>query len=492
MMNLGKSELEDSDWEQSDLHWSKHWLLGLLCYFVPYKVKGGVWSKTKALIANVLTLLMLRPIADRMVIITHDPVSRRVYYRLSAKRNALRQFYIILEQFPELILQFYTFQIVFNKVLHPCSSPVTYPAVNEDNIVCTTLGIEQLTLCGELFRIYSMALAFNNIPTMIVLLERDFRKLDPAMPRLSSFGKNTIQASYVMMIPARLFMFSGLMHAEPRSYMFMYLGFRTLWELFINMVLHRQYRKLTNINYHNVVDEDGTLRDRVFKMLGALWMTLLFSMRDILVISLRTPNAYMNKVSEANHQSLRSWKMIGLLSFPYLLEGFMGAILIEQDYPCGASADIFRYLGWFCLTLLIFSVTLMVLVADFLDPKLIRLIPERFLRQSLFVYSCGIGLMAIAGLTFFVNNDRTIKETYVYSGVITVYILFFGLFIGLTKQFGEAKKTSNVKIKKDADLGLREDRDLFCIPMLYSVICLPLCALCLMREDVDDEDGDDD
>ena len=496
MMNLGKSELDDEDWSQSELNWSNHWFLGLLCYFVPYKINGGAMSKAKALIGNMLTLLMLRPVADRIFIVFHDPTSRRVYYRLSAKRNTLRQFYIILEQFPELILQFYTFQIVFNKALQPCGfiGQASYSTEHaENNYICTKLDID-LALCGELFRAYSMALAFFNAPVLILLLECDFRKLDPAMPRISPFEKNTLQTVYIMMIPARLFLFSGLLHAEPKTSMVIYLGFRSLWELFVNLTLHGQYTKFTNINFKNEVDENGTLRQRVLKMLGAFWMCWLFSIRDVFIISLRNPIAYMNKISEVNHRSIRSWKMIGLLSCPYIIEGFLGAILIEQDYPCGGSADIFRYLGWFCLTLLIFSVTLMVLVADFLNPTLTKIISHKFLSQSLFVISCGMGLFVIAGGTFFANsnNGRSEEEVCVFGGVVLTYIITFGLFIGLTKRFGEAKRRSKIKVNSDEErwggtFWEEEDCNMCCL--LYSAVCLPCCKLCQRHKGDNDRAG---
>ena len=261
-MDVGKSNLDRYDWEKSDINFSNKLYIRLFYQVLwPYKIlKEGKWITFKALRGltfNLLSLVCLRPVVDRLNVLLHTPSGLRANIRQQAKQNALKQYYLILEQIPELLIQFYVFQIIFNdigdKVMVECRDTFNYNNTlnnSEDNLFCSTLRLPSTStgvgLCGVLFRVYSMSIPFFTIPSGILSLEGSFRQLDPSTPKMTKSTKYLAHAAYIMMVPARLFMFAGLMHAATNQFhVTIYIICRTVVELiFENAVVIMDNRPL--------------------------------------------------------------------------------------------------------------------------------------------------------------------------------------------------------------------------------------------------------
>ena len=116
-IKCGTFFLSAKEWSDSNLNWSdnrfKMFFYKLSC---PFKLQKSFLSKLKATLYNLLTCVQLRPVVDRLVILLHEPIRLRQYYIRQAEQNSLKQFYLILEQLPQLLVQFYTFQIVINNL----------------------------------------------------------------------------------------------------------------------------------------------------------------------------------------------------------------------------------------------------------------------------------------------------------------------------------------------------------------------------------------
>ena len=116
-IKLGKKVLEPRDWITSELVKNDSpFIQFLIMTFWPFAVrkKDGYLQCFKAVIYNLLTIFQLRPVVDRLRVLMHSPTNLRVIYRHRTEQDSLKQFYLITEQIPELLIQFYTLQIVFN------------------------------------------------------------------------------------------------------------------------------------------------------------------------------------------------------------------------------------------------------------------------------------------------------------------------------------------------------------------------------------------
>ena len=452
-MRVGKTKIYFEDWvSSSDLNFHP-WLPIRVFYQVlwPFKIrtsKDGKWMTIKALRGltfNLLSLVCLRPVVDRLNVLLHTPTGLRASIRQHAEQNSLKQYYLILEQIPGLLIQFYVFQIIFNdigdKVMVECRDTFNYNNKlnnSEDNLFCSTLirpstsgsiSTSTVVLCGVLFRVYSMSIPFFNIPSGILSLEGSFSKLDPTTPKMTKSTGYLAHAAYIMMVPARLFMFAGLMHAATdQAHVTIYIICRTVVDLVV--VALRGYAN------RNIPIEQGVL-----KKLWSLWRRALFSLRDIFVISLRSQDAYLGSPFEVSYDSLRDWRHICIRAIPYFIEGLIGAVLIEQYYPCGKNSDQFRYLGWICLVLLVFSLTLMTILTDLFNPRLRNTHRRNFLAKSVKIFSAGFALSMIYSCVFLVTKPRNQYEILTLFVVLEVYQFFFGMVISFINLFGDAEKS---------------------------------------------------
>ena len=443
-MRVGKTKIYWEDWvSSSDLN--VHPLLPIRVFYQvlwPFKIrtsKDGKWMTIKALRGltfNLLSLVCLRPVVDRLNVLLHTPTELRASIRQHAAQNSLKQYYLILEQIPGLLIQFYVFQIIFNdigdKLMVECRDTFNYNNKlnnSDDNLFCSMLPTSTgFGLCGVLFRVYSMSIPFFTIPSGILSLEGSFRKLDPTTPKMTKSTEYLAHAAYIMMVPARLFMFAGLMHAATdQAHVTIYIICRTVVELVVAL---RGYAN------RNIPIEQGVL-----KKLWSLWRRALFSLRDIFVISLRSQDAYLGSPFEVSYDSLRDWRHICIRSIPYFIEGLIGAVLIEQYYPCGKNSDQFRYLGWICLVLLVFSLTLMTILTDLFNPRLRNTHRRNFLAKSVKIFSAGFALSMIYSCVFLVTKPRNQYEILTLFVVLEVYQFFFGMVISFINLFGDAEKS---------------------------------------------------
>ncbi|XP_063693834.1 uncharacterized protein LOC134825532 [Bolinopsis microptera] len=443
-IKFGRFMLSAKEWSESNLYRSKNkseMFFYRLCW--PFKLQGSFLSKLKATIYNLLTCFQLRPVVDRLVIFLHEPISLREYYRRQAEQNSLKQFYLILEQLPELLVQFYTFQIVINNLSQrdieqfagECYHYFDYHSMNtnitnDTNLFCENLPLSDTGLgtCGTVFRIFSMAIPFFNIPSGIASLEDGFRKLDPLTSQMSTFSKIIFQASYTLMVPARLFMFAAVMHALfIKEYVFGFIIFRVIMELLVN--LHSYKAKLAELSLSKLWR----------KILSILWRMVLFSIRDVFLISIRNPDAYLSKPSDVSYKSLRKRKNLAVRAIPFICEGLVAALIIEQRYPCGKHFNYFKYLGWFCIIPLVLSVSAIVMVSDLFHPLKGRSSSLGKETQKLLL-AVFISIMG----TFIVSQKRGSVELLVMGLAIFLHIVLVAglcLFVKMSNKSKESKET---------------------------------------------------
>ena len=459
-VSLGKIELSRDDFEKSELNYHdscKFWVLNYLGrFFWTYKVHWGTWSSEdkmekmiRPLLFNFLSILMLRPIVDRLIVLTHQPSHLRAIYRQQSKQKSLNQYYMILEQMPELLIQFYVFQIYFNNLISPedyidfgCNESQSF-TYKKEYFVCVE-NLFKLKICTSWWEIYSMLVPFVKIPDSMVSLEEMFRKLSPETPKMSAAASWSLYLAYILMIPSRLFLFAAVMHSAPdHFYIAAYMGIITLLWLVFNtykMIQKRNERKKSeeeeqssNILYHG----------------KTIWSLLLFTIRDVTLISLRRTDAYLLPPSEVNYKSLKTWKGVLVNSSYFFIEGVVGAVYVENYYPCGRNTEIFKYQGWLYLVLLIISVTMMALLAYILQPTKINIIPRLFPHRAALICSFGLLMWFVAAGTFiFTTKNR--RADVLLPLVITTIILMSVLLIIVValRFFSEAKQKNSSKDKK--------------------------------------------
>ena len=459
-ISLGKIDLSQDDFEKSELNYyesCKFWVLKYLGrFFWTYKVRWGTWSSKdkmekiiRPLLFNFLSILMLRPIVDRLIVLTHQPSHLRALYRQQSKQKSLNQYYMILEQMPELLIQFYVFQIYFNNMRTPedyinfgCDESQSF-TYKKEYFVCVE-NLFKLEICTSWWEIYSMLVPFVKIPNSMVSLEEMFRKLSPETPKMSAAASRSLYLAYILMIPSRLFLFAAVMHSAPNHfYVAAYMAIVTLLWLVYNtykMIQARNERK----NYEeeeqssNILDHGKTI-----------WSLLLFTIRDVTLISLRQTDAYLLPPSEVRYKSLRIWRDVLAISSYFFIEGVVGAVYVERYYPCGRNTEMFKYQGWLYLVLLIISVTMIALLAYILQPTKINIIPRLFPHRAALICSFGLLMWFIAAGTFVFTTKNTRADVLLPLIITTIILMSILLAIVVVLRFfSEAKQKNSLKDKK--------------------------------------------
>ena len=146
-----------------------------------------------------------------------------------------------MEQIPELLIQFYIFQIYFNNLdedltsSHGCTDNHSF-RYNSSDFECVQ-NLLKLKICASWVEVYSMIVPFVKIPNSVISLEVIFRKLHPATPKMSTVALVLLYIAYVLMIPSRLFLFAAVMHsAHNHFYVAGYLGLSTLVWFVVNYI----------------------------------------------------------------------------------------------------------------------------------------------------------------------------------------------------------------------------------------------------------------
>ncbi|KAL5258380.1 hypothetical protein ACHWQZ_G009025 [Mnemiopsis leidyi] len=464
-IKLGKQNIKITDWNDTELLKRDNPAAQIITkMFWPFAIrkKDGCLQCFKAVIYNLLTIFQLRPVVDRLRVLMHSPTNMRVIHRHRTEQDSLKQFYLITEQIPELLIQFYTLQIVFNitgsvqsesyNITSGCESGhnFSYPRFTDSlndpddrNWFCSKLPIDSnggLLTCDIFFRIFSAMIPFFMIPSGIVSLEVDFRRLDPTTPKIKKAVEYLLQAAYTLMIPARLLMFAALMHAVPKKeIIFGYIIMRIVVEVSINLVT-LTLRDFRQINKEGKSVEKGT-HSWISKFAGHLsklnmfrtqiWRLSMFGIRDLFAISIRETQAYMISPSEVTYKSIREGKSLTKRCLIFLLEGLVGAWIIEEFYPCGRHTEIFRYIGWMCLASLVLSVTLITLISDLLHPK--HLYDKRNALKTMLI-SAGLCILfgVVCSLVFILTNQRTFTEKWVFFEVL-LHMIISGVVIIIIK-----------------------------------------------------------
>ena len=514
-IKLGKHDcdIEVSDWKESDLNKCESRVEQLIyTVFWPFSVlrKTCFLERLKCIIYNLLTVIQLRPVVDRLRVLLHSPTNLRVIYRRRTEQNSLKQFYLITEQLPELLIQFYTLQMVFNiggsqfgqeGIFSTCTSGRNFSydkfidSLNnpeERNWFCGMFPItsarSQLT-CEIFFRIFSALIPFFMIPSGIVSLEIGFRLLDPVTPNMTKTARYVLQAAYTLMIPGRLLMFAALMHSvHKKQFLFGYMVLRATLELVVNLldlkVLENFFTKNvtftkeddeTDIDKESVAVKSTTKNSkkhflrrwyekttRLFlelktlsDYLGAIWRISMFSLRDVFAVSLRKPCAYMTRPSNVTHDSIRDWESITKRFYVFLLEGIVGAWAIEEFYPCGRYSNIFRHVGWMCLSSLLLSVTLMTLISDLLHLPSFRR-DKNFFSTCLRTARLGLVFGLIPSLIFSSTKQRTPAEKSNIIVIMLAYLTISAFAMLLIKAFAFPSSASS---SKDDDRASNIDKN---------------------------------
>ena len=461
-ITLGKIDMDPKDYtEKSELNYYHDYnmvLKGLARFFWTFKVKVKSPKQNsvskKALFFNILSILMLRPVVDRLIVLTHSPSHLRAIFRQRSKQMSLNQYYMILEQMPELLIQFYVFQIYFNN-LRTSDDYKNYECTDLHSFSYKTEYFEcvqnlmKLKICASWLEIYSMLVPFMKIPSSMVSLEDMFRTLHPETPNMSSATSWSLYFAYTLMIPSRLFLFAAVMHSAPNHlYVAAYIGIVICVWLAINVC--------TTVRQANVSTGkktfDGGKDVTLGYFLKTTWSLLLFTIRDVVVISLRRPDAYLMSPSEVNYRTLRSWKTVLKISSYFFVEGVVGAWYVEHYYPCGRNTEIFKYQGWFYLILLILSITTISLVSYVLQPTKINIIAKQYpIRAGMFCL-IGFAMWSITVVSFLFTTTNSIAYVRLPLIIITLTVLFIMLSIVALLRFLVKldKKEARKKIRVQA------------------------------------------
>ena len=440
---LRRADLNLQDWHMhSNLERYNKFEWGLrqtLKFLWPFKVRG---EKTKrylrSLLFNMLSIIMLRPAIDRLIILTHFPTNIREILLQKANQISHRQYHMILEQIPELLIQFYLLQINVNNInsnetkteLTCFTNSTNNFEFSNEHFGCSDNLFGISDSCISTIQLYSVIVTFFRIPALMVAIERSFRKLDPATPSMSLAAHYSLYLIYMMMVPARIFFFTALMHSmQNSSIVVCYIAIMTLTMFLRNCLSMNQEER----SIRNLVETLRKLKaDKVVSL-------MLFSFRDIFFISLREPTAYIMTPAEVTHTSLRTSKTMMIFSLLFFIEGVIGAIVIERCYSCGMMSDIFRYQGWLYLALLVYSTMILTLLAYTLQPKNINILQNRFNRQASKICAFGLVSWMTASTIFLISTvQRTELEKIL---VITATVFMFVVLIGNTlilKHYGEA------------------------------------------------------
>ena len=420
----------------------------------------------------------------------HSPTNLRVIYRHRTEQDSLKQFYLITEQIPELLIQFYTLQIVFNiaggaqsgdnQMFSDCGSGhnFSYPRFtdslknpNKTSWFCNELPIDTargLMKCEIFFRLFSAMIPFFMIPSGIVSLEVGLRLLDAATPKMSATVQYLLQAAYTLMIPARLLMFAALMHAVSiKEMIFGYVFLRVALELLSNL--------FTIEDLHGSRDKKlkGSL-SKLYNFSNTIWRISMFSVRDVFAVSIREPQAYMISPSNVTYQSIRQRNSLTKRCAIFLLEGLVGAWIIEEFYPCGRHSEIFRYIGWMCLASLLLSLTVMTLISDLLHPQYLLTDDKYVLKRLIRTAGLSVVFGIVSSLVFIITQLRTSTEKWVFFG-IAVHVLTSGILILVIKFFAYPSEKKGKDIEDSAEmksLSYQLNCNLLISTVAYSFVAL--------------------
>ena len=433
------------------------------------KSKNLTKESIRPLFLNALSILMLRPIVDRLIVLTHSPSNLRTIYRQQSKQKSLNQYYMILEQMPELLIQFYVFQIYFNNLRtaedhknHGCTAEFRSFTYRTEYFECVE-SLWALKICASWWEIYSMLVPFLKIPMSMVSLEEMFRKLSPETPKMTPAALWLLYTAYILMIPSRLFLFAAVMHSTTRNFhVVAYFGFETCIWLVINMsTVIKQKLKPTRSS------ESKEEKRKVFYFVKAAWSLLLFTIRDEVVISLRCPDAYILSPSEVDYKTLRNWKIVLGISASFFVEGVAGAVIVEHNYPCGRSTEIFKYQGWLYLITLIISITIITLLSYILQPTKMNIVPQQFSTKAALICSLGFVKLTVGFITFLLTTKEHTSD--IRLPLIITALIVLSVFLAVVvilRKFSEAKpKKSIVKKGDHATNGSKIDKSC-CIPNL--------------------------
>ena len=465
-IHLGKFDLKREDYKSDKTMLNYHYDIKgsykrYLARFVwPFRIHGHSSSleKFRSILFNILSLLMLRPIVDRLIFLTHPATNLRVIYRQKAKQVFLNQYYMITEQIPELLIQFYIFQIYFNLLseaedyqLTGCMGKHSF-TYRREYFECVE-DISRLKICASWLEIFSMLVPFCKIPHTLVSLENMCRILHPLSQEMSAEASGFLYIAYILMIPSRLFLLSALMHAAPDHLSVVY------YFLVITVCI-----MLYNLKRAN------TQLPRSF---ASVWSILLFSIRDMMVISLRRTDAYLLSPSKMTHESLRSWKEVFIISIFHFILGLLGAVYVEKNYPCGLNAHLLKYQGWIYVTLFIVSSGIVTLISFTCQPLQNVSIPWQYPSRSAIVFVNGIVMWLITVSTFFATrtSDRVDETTVLVVAAISLAaITSLAAALLILGYFGEAKSKTKKQKTKDHKHGF------CCCVTSQSIICGCMCS----------------
>ncbi|KAL5272808.1 hypothetical protein ACHWQZ_G000843 [Mnemiopsis leidyi] len=491
-ITLGKIDLSDGELSKnSELNYYNNqnsafkWI-GRFFWTFNVRGKSKSWKEsTRNFFFNALSILMLRPIVDRLIVLTHSPSHLRAIYMQQSKQKSLNQYYMILEQIPELLVQFYVFQIYFNiletaegHINFGCTGLHSFNTYRTKDFECVE-NLWRLKICASWLEIYSMLVPFIKIPNSMVSLEEVFRKLSPETPKMSVAASWLLYTAYILMIPSRLFLFAAVMHsATNHLYVAAYLGLVTFVWLIINVYRYTVMRQKSDSAKTQAFESTKIGRGTVIgNLIKIIWSLLLFTGRDVVFISLRQADAYLLSPSEVSYKTLRTWRKVMAISSFFFLEGVVGAVFVEHNYPCGRNTEIFKYQGWLYLITLIISVTIITQLSYILQPTKINIIPRQFPTKAALICSLGLLMWTVGVIVFLTTTKNSATAVRLPLIITTILILFiFLVVVSVLRFFSEAKLKQPKEKKNEREDSAMKDKlseDKSCC-----LLRVPCCLCC--------------
>ena len=156
----------------------------------------------------------------------------------------------------------------------------------------------------------------------------------------------------------------------------------------------------------------------------------------------------------------------------YFVEGLVGAVVMEEYYPCGKSSHIFKYQGWALLLLSILSSGILATVSYSIQPPLRNVIKKHFKSTVSSVTRYIIAMCFFSGFIFTLESFTT---KILIICVCTIVLVIYRSAAKCIRVIGEAKKeTKNGRGGNHYDASANSEETSSKVQTVCS--CFPSCS----------------
>ena len=334
-------------------------------------------------IYNILSAIVLpRSYGDKVLEYMHEPTTLWEIQHLKLRRRWLKQIPFILGKIPEFVIQFYTIQVLFNA---------------DEKYQSISFG-QFFTDYNFLLRILSMISICYRMPKSVVSLENNIRASDPVAQEMKA-DCSILQMAHSIMLLARISLISTLLISVTVTQFGLYVGIRVACDWILN---------IGSCYYQDQYYQSRRFVGKVFLSIILIFL----SIRDFVLISPRSPGAYLSNKPRESYVSLRDQKNLSIRGMIFLLEGYYAARIIYFQYPHGGLSYVFRHTGWVSVALIYISLLLLISSAELLHPlKGHKTALRKNLFKSAFLYLGSLFCCCCMPFLHYKYMDMEIKDS---------------------------------------------------------------------------------